>query len=335
MINNRSNPLKKSYNLVAFPREGINIYDILVKKEYSFKSRLKNFFKSQSEPVNRIGTINSFFSNVNFSLPMSFKDKDCSSLKNTSTDILDFEASLEYKRHLLEEFGGNISSEVDTNKATKNKFIYTNIKSNEHFPAEINDFIQTAEPNYENAYWADLLGGNLYIIYEIIKTNSFQIEYYNDLNKKAEVDIKPIKESIEGGVMVMNTNLLDSKVCFNSKDKQVVIGFKAAQIFYEGRYYKLNLLRYNKLKEKWLPSELLNLLVPNPRVEYDNAHSFYEALKNSGISLADIQKYKSLFEICCGYEKFKLKDKGNLEYREAEFPISPLQTEKSFVDIEL
>ena len=337
MANNElKNFLKElGYNIMAAPNSGIKIFDILIEKERKPLELISDLVKRNSKPVARVGSIKNFFSNENVSLPAEFTDEEQSSFTNKSSDLLEIGTSVAYSDKIINALGGEVKAKLSLKDVAKTKFEFQDVKSNFYAPVSINDFINSGIVNYDSSYLNDLKKGKLYILFEIVKTNSFSIEHYSSSDNKVEIEVKPAKDAIGGGVKVINTTTIDSKIYYKSDKEPVIFGFKAAQIIFIGRFYKINKPIYKKLKAKGLPEEILDLISSLPTKDYNDKDEFIEKLVTFGIKREDIDKYDELFENYCGYDKFKLKEKEGLIHRDEKYPVNTMQSEEAFIDIEI
>jgi hypothetical protein len=326
----------KGYNLIASPNNLIQIFDVLLPIERNPLNKVKDFIKGNSKPVTKIGNIDNFFVNKDLSLPATFKDFDNISFSNKSTVNMEIGLSMDYTQKLIQAFGGKIEGDLTFENVANTKFDFQNVKGNFYSPESIGGFINTGEVNIESAHYSDLQKGNLFMIYEIIKTNSFSIEYFDKSNNKLKVNIEEAKAKVKGNINIASSSSLDSKIYFESKDGGVVFGFKAVKLIFEGTFYRINKSVFDKLKFVELPDEMLDKMYVAKTLIFDNENTFKEQLKSWNISINSINKYIDILRDKCCFDRYTTKPKDKLAGLDGnDIVVENLITDDElFIDIE-
>lgn len=215
------NILRQSgFTLVSLPREDIRPLSLLLKTGRNTVERLNAPITSLFQPVN----LQPPAITENVDLPASF----------SGTEHLDLtsETNLSFLQGLLKVFSANASAHLDFKKNRSVDLKMKEAKTDFVDIIRLDAFIQDAELNQAaKAIMERLKKDDLYVITEIVKTNSFVVatKAGSDFSAGAELPLKNIAD-VKSGVDVTRSNEFTLE---NTSGSFCTIGVKAFQILYD------------------------------------------------------------------------------------------------------
>jgi hypothetical protein len=309
----------KGWCAIADPDTAINIYDLL----YDKSNVIERFFGKTAQ-LKFVGSVTELFKGGNqlpekhgigYGANENFGDKSSQSI-TAKVDVLP---------NLLKKVGGNIKSSLSLKSASKVTFTYTSPERHFQSVGIITDYIKSGRVNELHNNFGDLKNGNVYVVYELKKTNKFDAEFFDVDNNSLNIDIDALKTDIEENVHLKTST--ESKINFEGTNL-ISIAFKAAKIQYLGKAYAVTSSKLKDLKD--VLSEIQQrLLFPLLDKLFETTEKFEAALPQS-FDASVRELLMKHFE----FENFKLDPTDNIKYLDGEHKITNFEAETEFVSIE-
>ncbi len=309
----------KGWCTIADPDTAIDIYDLL----YDKSNVIKRFFGKTAQ-LKFVGSVTELFKEGN-SLPKKHQIGYGANENFGNKSSQSVTAQVEVLPNLLKKLGGNVKSALSLKSATKVTFTYTAPERHFETIGTISDYIKSARVYELHNNFKDLKAGNVYVVYELKKTNKFDAEFFDVNNNSLDIDIDALKNNIEGNVHLKAST--ESKINFEGTNF-ISIAFKAAKIQYLGKAYAVTSSKLIELQET-LTNIQQRLIYPLLDKLFETTEKFEAALPQSFDA-----SVKELLIKHFEFENFKLDPTDNIKYLDGEHKIIHFETETDFVSIE-
>jgi hypothetical protein len=213
------------YNLVALPKEDIAPLMLLYKNG--------NAVGAVESTVDKLFTIS------DAALPVITKNKAVTSIDGGASVVFDAEAGVSMLDWLLKTLKmGKFSAKMEIGATHKVKITYENVKEDKVSLLELDNFISGSDPveGKFNAFREKLEDSELYVINNVLKSNSFSIAVEDATGTKVDVEAT-VKGIVDANVDISKNKNNEITLKNTDADNYVVFAFKAQQIIYDQKQW--------------------------------------------------------------------------------------------------
>lgn len=214
----------RGYNHIQFPSENVRLYDILLrqpgKSETLIVGNLEGFIASSGRDFPPI------------SLNIKVPDLEGEKLKELQIDFgLGFLEGVGDFLSALGSIGGELK--IGLEKAQNVRYAYKNVSKEVIKLRLLDKFLQEgAKPKRIEGPFVTFFEeiGTAFIITEILKSNQFEVEAYNEDGSVLEVDVNPFFEAISTNISVSRGSNSNTELVYRGQTK-IAFAFKAVPIW--------------------------------------------------------------------------------------------------------
>ncbi|MEO6683681.1 MAG: hypothetical protein ABIN48_12740 [Ginsengibacter sp.] len=209
------------YNLVALPKEDISPLMLLYKNDQSVSSVES--------------TVDNLFAIADAPLPVVTKNKTVTNIDGNASVIFDSEGGISMLDWLLKTLKmGKFSAKTEIDATHKVKITYENVKEDKVDLLALDNFISGSDPveGKFNSFKEKLKDSELYVINNILKSNSFSIAVEDSNGTKVDIDAT-IKGIVDANVNISRNKNNDITLKNTNSDTYIVFAFKSQQIKYD------------------------------------------------------------------------------------------------------
>ena len=209
------------YNLIALPKEDI--------------APLMLLYKNGSSVSAVESTVDNLFTITDAPLPVIRKDKVVTSIEGGASVIFDAEAGVSILDNLLKKLKmGKVSAKAEIDSTHKVKITYENVKEDKVDLLSLDSFISGSDPveGKFNAFKEKLENSELYVINNVLKSNSFSISVEDATGAKVDFEAT-VKGIVDAGVDISRNKNNEIMLKNTNADTYIVFAFKAQQIQYD------------------------------------------------------------------------------------------------------
>ncbi len=209
------------YNLVALPKEDIAPLMLLYKN---------NDVVSAVE-----STVDKLFAVADAPLPVISKDKTVTNLNGGASVVFDGDGGVALLDWLLKTLKmGKFSAKAEIDATHKVKITYENVKEDKVDLLSLDNFISSSDPveGKFNAFKEKLEDSELYVINNVLKSNSFSIAVEDASGAKVDMEAT-VKGIVDSNVNISRNTNNDITLKNPNADSYIVFAFKAQKILYD------------------------------------------------------------------------------------------------------
>lgn len=209
------------YNLVALPKEDITPLMLLYKNGKSV-SALES-------------TVDKLFVVADAPLPVVIKKKVVNNIDGSASVVFDAEAGISMLDWLLQKLKmGRLNATTEIDATHKVKISYQNIREDKVSLLELDSFISGSDPiqGRFNTFREKLEDGELYVINNVLKSNSFSVVVEDLAGAKVDIEAN-IKGVVDARVDVSRNKNNELTLTHTEADTYLVFAIKAQQIIYD------------------------------------------------------------------------------------------------------
>ncbi|OQY03642.1 MAG: hypothetical protein B6I20_04540 [Bacteroidetes bacterium 4572_117] len=296
---------QKGLDLVELPSENIKILDVLCAEDRSKLEEIKDSIFKNSFYVDYLGEIKAFFDSEK---PLGSKTRKSNYEKWNYSTLSNKEAgaSVSFISNAFKRINLSIKPEALFKQVYKTNLIFNEVELEEFSRETIGRFINNGKLRKEIHSAEKFKNGSIFIIYKTAKSKSISIELYDKNDDLIKIPVAMAGNSVQADGSAHNISEDETKINFVGTEK-LVFAFKAMQLKYEGRYYKISNETQDTLKQTGLPEEIYDLIEPVTEIVYENEQKFLQALRK-WLSEEQLNAHKHIFINYCVFDKFKTKD---------------------------
>ena len=209
------------YNLVALPKEDIAPLMLLYKNG--------NAVSAVESSVDKL------FAIADAPLPVVAKDKTVASINGSASVVFDADGGVSMLDWLLKTLKmGKISAQTEIDATHKVKITYENVKEDKVSLLELDNFISGSDPvkGKFNAFKEKLEDSELYVINNVLKSNSFSVAVEDATGTKVDIEAT-VKDIVDANVDISRNTNNEITLRHTNADTYIVFAFKAQQIIYD------------------------------------------------------------------------------------------------------
>lgn len=219
------------YNTIRLPREGITPLTILLRNP---KTSVSSIY----------GSVIEIITSNTLPLPKVFENLQAANISGLKTNKLELKFGISILNDVLSALGSKSAGiESIFEKTSKIEFEYENVQYDTVMPASVTKFLKQVQPSIDE----DLIPqfneqGKAYIIIDVLKSNSFSINSYQEREHGVSINIDALKNVIGLDSQVSIEKTGETKISFHGS-KLLGFGFKACPIWIEtvGGFQKFRL----------------------------------------------------------------------------------------------
>ncbi|QMW01493.1 gasdermin [Spirosoma foliorum] len=209
------------YNLVRLPRTNIQNLDIIIKNENSYEN---------------LGSLSRVWSSSQ-TVPQPKTDGTAANIQQKQTSLIDVSVGLKALEGIFSGMGFAVPElNLAFSNVKKMTIKFNNVTVSTIAPFEIGAYLKSTDSSkldVDNPFVKYFLDDEcpIYIISEIIKSNSITIDAYLDSKTSGSLDIGILQNAIKSSPKVSFEKESDSSITYEGNE-QLVFGFKCYQIGY-------------------------------------------------------------------------------------------------------
>ena len=209
------------YNLVALPKEDIAPLMLLYKN---------------GDAVSAVeSTVDKLFAIDEAPRPVIIKDKSVTNIDGNASVVFDAEGGVSILDWLLKTLSmGKFSAKTEFDATHKIKITYENVKEDKVSLLELDNFISGSDPvqGEFNAFKEKLEKSQLYVINNVLKSNSFSIALEDSTGINVDIEAT-VKGVVDANIDIAKKKNNELTLKNTNVDTYVVFAFKAQQIIYD------------------------------------------------------------------------------------------------------
>lgn len=209
------------YNLVALPKEDI--------------APLMLLYKNGNAVSAVESTVDKLFKLADAPLPVLTKDKAVTNIDGSAAVVFDAEGGVSVLDWLLKVLKmGKLAAKTEFDASHKVKITYENVKEDKVSLLELDGFISGSDPDTArfNAFREKLENNELYVINNVLKSNSFSVDVEDAAGTKVDIEAT-VKGIVDVNVDVSRNKNNEITLKHNTADTYIVFAFKAQKIIYD------------------------------------------------------------------------------------------------------
>jgi hypothetical protein len=210
---------EKGYNVVRLPRENINPLQVVA--------------KSNGE-LEILGDIADFVIEDRPAPPAINSGQQVATITGMESDKFEMKTGLSLLQRLLSYLGaGTVELKATFSMADSIQFIYQNVLTDNIYPRRIEKYLTAVTPDLSSRLLENLNDeGELFIITDTLKSNSFGVMASRADNHNVDVNISALKDLLSANFNIQVSKTAQNALTFEGK-KSPCFGFKVIGLWVE------------------------------------------------------------------------------------------------------
>lgn len=204
------------YNVVRHPGEGLAPLDLI---GWENKSPL------------HLGTLDQLMVSATEPLPQTGPPLSGANIDGKTTSKLPLSIGLDVFGAVIGAMGGNLGVKASYEASQTIEFSYHNVEKLRTNPVALGSYLRGGDVDWDNPVLHRYLleGGKLFVVLEVVRTDTFGLTAYDKSKSEIKVDVPTIRGVVGGEVDVSYDGQSQSKVTYKGTRK-LVFGFKCAEL---------------------------------------------------------------------------------------------------------
>lgn len=179
-----------------------------------------------------IGTVDQLLIAPTAALPAISEGGDAAGISGKRTDKLELSLGLDILGSVIGALGGSKLGVTAAYSSAKTvEFAYADVTSETVNVIALGDYLGSGTPRFDHPILAQYLNdpGNLYVITEIVRSNSMGVTAFNKKGVSLGVDVPVISAAVGGKIKVGSDSEATNKLDYKG-DSHLAFGFKAFEL---------------------------------------------------------------------------------------------------------